>query len=294
MGDSVIEGLLQEWEKAQEQHKRVTGQAKIWRYMDFAKFVSLLSTKTLWFARADRLQDDPLEAVSEVIPYIAPVEPNPGEQIYSVAAEAARRQLKDLNKKIFINCWTKREDQSTAMWKLYATHERGVAIQSRVQRLDNAIKLPDGVDRQQLHLAAVEYVPTDTRQTSDLARFVPFPLSEVMKPAFMKRACFDHEHEWRAALLQWNPDLTFRDVHGIDVSVDIEELIEDVWVSPVAERFFKDAVEWVMSTQGLKREAKKLEWPSSGRSNLTQSAKSFCRFIISGVRRSFKAAPVRL
>ena len=153
------------------------------------------------------------------------------------------------------------------MWKLYATHERGVAIQSRVQRLDNAIKLPDGVDRQQLHLAAVEYVPTDTRQTSDLARFVPFALSEVMKPAFIKRSCFDYEHEWRAALLQWNPDLTFREVPGIDVSVDIEELIEDVWMSPVAAGFLREAVNWVMSAQGLNREAKQLEWSSSATSN---------------------------
>jgi len=33
---------------------------KLWRYMDFTKFMSLLETKSLWFNRSDRF-DDPFE-----------------------------------------------------------------------------------------------------------------------------------------------------------------------------------------------------------------------------------------
>jgi hypothetical protein len=36
--------------------------AKIWRYMDFTKFVSLLEKKALFFCRADKL-GDPFEGV---------------------------------------------------------------------------------------------------------------------------------------------------------------------------------------------------------------------------------------
>ena len=31
--------------------------AVLWRYMDFAKFVDLLVSRTLWFSRVDRLGD---------------------------------------------------------------------------------------------------------------------------------------------------------------------------------------------------------------------------------------------
>ena len=41
-------------------------ETKLWRYMDFAKFVSLLESRALFFVRADKL-DDPFEgALSEV------------------------------------------------------------------------------------------------------------------------------------------------------------------------------------------------------------------------------------
>ena len=35
--------------------------AVLWRYMDFTKFVSLLEKQALFFARADKLEDDPFE-----------------------------------------------------------------------------------------------------------------------------------------------------------------------------------------------------------------------------------------
>ncbi len=35
-------------------HKKTT---KIWRYLSFTKFVSLLATKSLFFSRADKLND---------------------------------------------------------------------------------------------------------------------------------------------------------------------------------------------------------------------------------------------
>src|SRR5208337_102080 len=36
---------------------------KIWRYLEFEHFVDLLSTRTLYFSRVDRVGDDPLEGL---------------------------------------------------------------------------------------------------------------------------------------------------------------------------------------------------------------------------------------
>ena len=42
---------------AREFHNPSPADAILWRYMDFTKFVSLLETRTLFLARADKLGD---------------------------------------------------------------------------------------------------------------------------------------------------------------------------------------------------------------------------------------------
>src|ERR1700675_4873804 len=39
----------------------------IWRYMDLPRFVSMLATSGLWFAKADTLRDDPYEGFCKAI-----------------------------------------------------------------------------------------------------------------------------------------------------------------------------------------------------------------------------------
>src|ERR1035441_7413236 len=39
----------------------IPGEATIWRYMDLPKFVAMLATNWLWFAKAATFRDDPWE-----------------------------------------------------------------------------------------------------------------------------------------------------------------------------------------------------------------------------------------
>jgi hypothetical protein len=41
-------------------------ETRIWRYMDLPRFVSMLATKSLWFAKAAQFHDDPYEGYCQV------------------------------------------------------------------------------------------------------------------------------------------------------------------------------------------------------------------------------------
>ena len=106
---------------------------QIWRYMDFTKFVAMLESDSLWFARADCLRD-PFEAA-----YTKPM-----VEKYVVAKGMTKEQekwWKLLNKVVlyeakqriesfYVNCWHINSCESAAIWKLYLKSDEGLAIQS--------------------------------------------------------------------------------------------------------------------------------------------------------------------
>lgn len=147
------------------------------------------------------------------------------------------------------------------MWKLYASYDRGVAIRSTIHRLNRSITLPKEIGPQLTFQAVTYTADHGVNPQCNLNTNVPIAFSEIMKAAFVKRLCFDYEEEWRGAIYQCNPDLSSRDVPGIEVTVDLEQLIEAIYVSPVSEPFFKDVVNSVVQMYGLNRPVEKVEWP---------------------------------
>jgi hypothetical protein len=114
--------------------------AKIWRYMDFTKFVSLLDKSALFFSRADRL-GDPFEGSFSK----ANIEQRPA--VYGKSGKAPKELLEGLSKvfQIFprftlINSWHLSDYESDALWKLYLKSNEGIAIQSTFQKLKDSFK----------------------------------------------------------------------------------------------------------------------------------------------------------
>ncbi len=107
--------------------------------MSFAKYVSLLETSSLWFARGDQFDDDdPFEGST---PYIelerrrihSESVDNPAMQMRFFEHEAYMnsqgRQWK------FLSCWHMNEGESAAMWRLYSRGNEAIAVQSTYARL---------------------------------------------------------------------------------------------------------------------------------------------------------------
>lgn len=118
---------------------------KIWRYMDLAKFISILQNKALFLPSIEILSFDD--------PYEGSIPPPIVNKIYndmvekegsSLDADILRKSVKeafDLIKYFLcVSCWHKNEYESTAMWNLYKNMNEGIAIQTTFNRFKNFLK----------------------------------------------------------------------------------------------------------------------------------------------------------
>jgi len=139
---------------------------------------------------------------------------------------------KDYRMRTCINCWHLNEYESAAMWSLYSG-TNGIAIVSTVDRLVNAIS---GAP-QAISIGQVRYVDFRSGEHQTLQ-----PLSE---PAMFKRKSFEHEQEIRAFTTADNAS------GGIDVPVDLIQLIEVIVISPEAPNWHEPMIKDILKKIGL-------------------------------------------
>ena len=202
-------------------------EATLWRYMDFTKFVSLLDTQSLHLARADTLRD-PFEGSFPkwnvaLRPHRYPEQFL--EKISSISQTA--RQM------IFISCWHESDNESAAMWKLYAREHDGIAIKTSYRSLRDSLKGTELV-----HIGCVTYIDYNKNLIDEGNAFDPY---------LYKRQEFEHEHEVRAMACELGSDPPTGIYHDVDLSV----LIEGIIIAPYAEDWFADLVRSVASRYGL-------------------------------------------
>ena len=157
--------------------------ARIWRYMDFTKFVSMLQTSGLWFSRTDLL-GDPFEGsttqqnilleqaiLAEAQQNIPAIYANYVPTIPNVPDILAMRSKtrKAWNQASFINCWHLSKYESAAMWRLYSKTNESVAIVSDYYRLFNSLE-------EDCFVGLVEYIDYDKE----------FDPSKYVRPAASK------------------------------------------------------------------------------------------------------------
>src|SRR5581483_12408893 len=131
----------------------------VWRYLDFAKFVALLDSSAIYFARADTFVDTFEAAVpvadraaareaalatlnggdvsrAGILAYIARHADRTLEELDRLPDERiAREMLRLSNRALFVSCWHMNDDESAAMWDVYLGGRDGVALQTTVGTL---------------------------------------------------------------------------------------------------------------------------------------------------------------
>ena len=221
----------------------------IWRYLSFTKFVSLLDTRSLHFARADRLED-PLEgqwsrrtvqAVQNTVAQLAEKKEFESEEARENFTTKRSSQLISLPEKIrrstYINAWHVGEHESAAMWKLYAGENNGVAI---VGTFDSLIRGLNTCEEHKVYVGMVSYV--DFEETL-------IPPGNTFAPFLYKRKSFEFESELRALVY----DEIIAPELGLCVKVDLDQLIIRVQVSPKAADWFTELVQSVSRQYGCER-----------------------------------------
>lgn len=241
----------------------------IWRYMDFTKFVALLETQSLFFARVTHLDDPfegsfpssqtPMDRVLGMLPRSAFPE---GTTVTVSPSPGLEDHWKVMRNWAMVSCWHAVSHESAAMWKLYAATGVGLAIRSTVKRLRQALGNPPplppgffGGDR--YHIGMIEYIDFSSSH---------IPIDNGAAQFFHKRRSFEHERELRVLLMRWPVkannwfDYDQRPVDsGQQLPVDLKTLIHEIRVAPQAPQWYWDLVTKVVSRYGVKAEPKQSE-----------------------------------
>jgi len=223
--------------------------SKIWRYLDFTKFMDLLNTSKLFFTRLDKL-GDPFEGVCPIYTI---------DSINKTLNDAfSKERIKEIqkeyslyvNKITAVNCWHINSFESAAMWKIYLKSGEGIAIQSNVKRLKNSLK----DEKNDIFIGRVRYINYDYFTSSvDKYKMLAYPV-------IFKRKIFQHERELRA-VIQKNPKKSvisdFKPTikkDGIYVPVDLNILIDKIYIAPTSPKWQHELLESIITKFKLNKE----------------------------------------
>jgi hypothetical protein len=256
---------------------------RIWRYVDFSKFLAMLSYDTLYFSRADLLNDlfegYVYSSISEKIfhqpnyllklfEYYKPfldqfqlvlfpdgklesfiakqkvIINNYGFDTFALAYAYHFNHPDSIiylhqnyslnipiNKMFFVNCWHRNKEESAAMWKIFCNDACSVAIQSTYSKLQAS--LPESCN-----FGKVTYYRSDSYFEP---RLHEIPINKYI---LSKRKIYSYENEIRSYIFKVSAgDLD----SGINVSVDIENLIENIYISPNSPGWFGPLLDDVLN-----------------------------------------------
>jgi hypothetical protein len=156
----------------------VPGETRIWRYMDFVKFVSMVQTHSLFFPRPCTF-DDPWDG------HYPPSYLKNSRPVYGLdekgLQEDFERRYERRRYGFFVSCWMTSDEECLAMWKLYGASPEGIAIQSTIQDARHSLQ-PDRIG------SVIYYNPND-----DIRHKVIIGTDDIQ----YKRHYFQFEREFR-------------------------------------------------------------------------------------------------
>jgi hypothetical protein len=238
--------------------------------MDLAKFLSLLESRCLFFVRLDQLADfDPFEGYYtnlnlEIDNLRFEQMPEEWKDSTGIQDEKIFEAIKNSQKEsrnvvkynrstTFVNSWHIKEFESAAMWKIYLSNNEGIAIQSTYQRLIESLASYNDFD---IHIGKIRYIDYEKEA---------IPKGNLLSPFMYKRKSFEYEDELRALI--WTPEYgkndlanpqfnKYADVLGLYVTVDIEHLVENIFVAPSAPSWILEVIRSIAKTLGVDKEVK--------------------------------------
>ena len=221
-------------------------EVKVWRYMDFTKLISLIDTRRLFFTRTDMF-NDPFEGSYprinvEARAYAPEDMPDEGKVKYLEAMNKMGDTNKQWPRYTAISCWHMNEFESAAMWSLYLKSDEGIAVQSTFKKLKKSI-----IDDQKIYLGTVRYIDYEKDHIDG---------GNILGPFLHKRKSFEHERELRGLIMKWptgSDGINFEEETiegGIPIKVDLEELIEKIYVAPNAPGWFVNLVKTAVKRYG--------------------------------------------
>lgn len=192
----------------------------VWKYLDLSKFLDLLMSKKLFMSRSDKFEDQYEGTFSEPT----------FEEIRKLSIDNPDflKFYKSRREKVAISSWHINEYESFAMWQIFTQNTEGLAIQSTIGRLQKALA-PENNYKQ--FIGEVNYI--DYKK-----EYIPF--DDLFFPFLFKRKSFQYEREVRILSDVSENNISLND--GLKINVNINQLIEKIYIHPKSENWYKDLV----------------------------------------------------
>jgi hypothetical protein len=249
---------------------------RIWRYRDFPRFVSMLDRKALFFVKASKFRDlyegtiPKYNDLNRASVYEEQRNSFQSEEQFNRFIETMPSTMKSLFKAlreiILINSWHYNEYESADMWDLYSQANAGIAIQSTYRKLRDSFQ--NNTD-DTIWIGKVNYLDFNKEWMNEW---------DTLEAFVIKRKYFAQENEIRAVTSLPDDHLGEKVLSEVDkerervnpskprivnpkeltdkgkyVSSELDILIENIYVSPSAEKWFKEVVESLVSKYGLSK-----------------------------------------
>ena len=213
---------------------------KIWKYLDLSKFLGLLLSQKLFMSRSDKFEDQ--------------YEGTFSEPSFDEINKLARDNPNFLNfykthrEKVVISSWHINEYESFAMWQIFTQNSEGLAIQSTLGRLKNALVCESEHEQ---YIGEVNYI--DYKK-----EYIPF--DNLFFPFLFKRKSFQYEGEIRIITDTTNTNLKIYE--GIKIDINVKSLIEKIYIHPKSENWYKNLVIELVQKLGFEIEIEKSDLES--------------------------------
>nr|WP_315211526.1 hypothetical protein [uncultured Flavobacterium sp.] len=192
----------------------------VWKYLDLSKFLDLLMSEKLFMSRSDKFEDQYEGTFSEPT----------FEEIKKLSIDNPDflNYYKTHREKVAISSWHINEYESFAMWQIFTQNSEGLAIQSTIGRLQESL-VPETNFNQ--YIGEVNYIDYKKEH---------IPFDDMFFPFLFKRKSFQYEGEVRIITDIGKSDIKINE--GLKINVNINQLIEKIYIHPKSENWYKNLV----------------------------------------------------
>lgn len=205
----------------------------VWRYFDFYKFISLVTTRKLFFPSAEILldQDEGLLHSKSTLSRKRALASIRGEELTLTEEELqTAKYLKESKTFTFLSSWHLNEVEHYGMWKLYLNGHPGMTINIKIDDLYKALS----INKYPAYAGKVSYDSMTLKNFNSVKH-------KTIKYFFKKSHVYEFENEFRVAvsLLEMKSAASKKVIkevvehNGIYVKVDLNELLKNgILLSP--------------------------------------------------------------
>ncbi len=144
----------------------------------------------------------------------------------------------------YAQCWCSK-GVSDAMWRIYSQNHLGIRISTSTKKLREAIEAEAKIRNFDFRLGDVEYLTQlqIAQRTKDIHKNLnsSFSLDKAIDLLFLKREAFDHEAEYRAAVMLNHPAAE-ASPKAIKIKINPHKFIDNILIDPRAPDELADAL----------------------------------------------------